>query len=199
MANCFDVISKSVLQNCTAQEAAGFTGRAVILQWIDNPTITVSATNSNMITSIELPALKKGIEVDNANFIDPFSGSNYTANTDDGSRKILKSFTFKVPLRGSEVSRKLLEGMFFDNFGGSGAIVVAEKIVNGVGKYSVIGYKSPFLINQDGLKQDEYADGAAFILTGSCKERAIEVELFDTDIATTKTAFEALLDNCYNV
>jgi len=199
MANCFDVISKSVLQNCTAQEAAGFTGRAVILQWIDNPTITVSATNSNMITSIELPALKKGIEVDNANFIDPFSGSNYTANTDDGSRKILKSFTFKVPLRGSEVSRKLLEGMFFDNFGGSGAIVVAEKIVNGVGKYSVIGYKSPFLINPDGLKQDEYADGAAFILTGSCKERAIEVELFDTDIAKTKTAFEDLLDNCYNV
>lgn len=199
MANCFDVISKSVLQNCTAQEAAGFTGRAVILQWIDNPTITVSATNSNMITSIELPALKKGIEVDNTNFIDPFSGSNYAANVDDGSRKILKSFTFKVPLRGSEVSRKLLEGMFFDNFGGSGAIVVAEKIVNGVGKYSVIGYKSPFLINPDGLKQDEYADGAAFILTGSCKERAIEVELFDTDIATTKTAFEDLLDNCYNV
>lgn len=199
MANCFNNIAKSVLQNCTAQEASGYTGRAVILQWVDNPVIVVDALNSNMLTSISLPVGKKGIEVDNSNFIDPFSGSNYAANTDDGSRKIAKTFVFKVPLRGSEVSKKLLEGMFFNNFGGSGAIIVAEKIVNGVGKYPVIGYKSPFLINPDGLKQDEYADGGAFILTGGCKERAIEVELFDTDIATTKEAFEDLLLNCFNV
>ena len=198
MANCFDEISKSVLQDCTAQEANGYTGRAVILQWKDNPDIAVNALNSNMLTSIELPTGKKGIQIDNTNFIDPFTGSNYAANTDDGARKILKTFVYKVPLKGSAVSKKLLEGMFFNNFGGSGAIVVAEKIVNGVGKYPVIGYKSPFLINPDGLKQDEYADGGAYILTGSCKERAVEVELYDTDVATTKAAFEALLANCYN-
>jgi len=198
MANCFDNISKSVLQDCDAQDAAGFTGRAVMLQWKDNPDITVNALNKNMLTSISVTAPAKGIEIDNTNFIDPFSGSNSAANTDDGSRKVLKTFVFKVPLRGSAASRGLLEGMFFDNFGGSGALVVAEKIVNGVGKYPVIGYKSPFLINPDGLKQDEYADGAAYVLTGSCKERAVEVELFDTDVETTKAAFEALLANCYN-
>lgn len=198
MANCFEEISKSVLQDCTAQDAAGYTGRAVILQYKDNPVIAVDANNPNMLTSIAVTTPKKGIQVDNSNFIDPFTGSNFAANTDDGARKILKTFVFKVPLKGSAASRELLEGMFFNNFGGSGAIVVAEKIVNGVGKYSVIGYKSPFLINPDGIKQDEYADGGAFILTGSCKERAIEVEMFDTDIVTTKADFETLLTNCYN-
>ena len=192
--NCIEKITLQIEEDCNAPNVGGYTGRGVLIQWADNPTIVVDATNKRRISSITLPEHAKPIRIDNVSFINPFTGSNAAGNTDDGRRKVLKTAVIKVPLRGAGVSQDLLEGMFTGNFEGQGAILILEKqFKGGDGSYEVIGYESPFLINPDGISRDEYVDGGAYILTGSTKEIGIEYSLFDEDFETTKGMFETLL------
>lgn len=193
MSNCTEKITLNIEAGCDTPNVGGYTGRGVLIQWADNPTITVDATTKRRFNSITLPEGATPIKIDNVSFINPFTGSNAAGNTDDGRRKVLKTAVIKVPLRGANVSRNLLEGMFTGNFEGQGAILILEKQFKwGDGSYEVIGAESPFLINPDGISRDEYADGGAYILTGSTKEIGIEYTLFDEDFATTKTLFEEL-------
>lgn len=192
MSNCIEKITLDIAEDCNNPNVGGYTGRGVLFQWADNPTIVVNAENKRLLT-IGPSGDVLPIKIDNVSFINPFTGSNAAGNTDDGRRKVLKTAVIKVPLRGAGVSRDLLEGMFVGNFEGQGAILVLEKqFKGGDGSYEVIGYESPFLINPDGISRDEYADGGAYILTGSTKEIVIEYTLFDTDYQTTKEAFDIL-------
>ena len=202
MSTCVNNIINSVLSNCLQPNVPGYTGRAVILQWADGISTTFLVDNRRIITSIGLAVGSTGkpIAVDNVRFVNPFTGSSSAGNVDDGSRKILKTFSLKVPLRGANVSTNLLEGMFIGNFRGQGAIVIIEKqFKGGDGSYEVIGWESPFLINPDGLTRDEYAEGGAYILTGSCKEEVVEYVLFDTNYSTSKADFDALWNAAWNI
>ena len=193
MSNCTEKITLNIEASCDTPNVGGYTGRGVLIQWADNPTITVDATTKRRFNSITLPEGATPIKIDNVSFINPFTGSNAAGNTDDGRRKVLKTAVIKIPRRGADVSQNLLEGMFVGNFEGQGAILILEKQFKwGDGSYEVIGAESPFLINPDGITRDEYADGGAYILTGSTKEIGIEYTLFDEDFATTKTLFEEL-------
>lgn len=196
--DCAAAISASLQEECEQPLVGGYTGRAVMIQWSIAPTFTVDATNKRMITAINLGESGKGIAVNNLQLLSPFTGSNKAGNTDDGRRKILKTFSFSALVRGSKLTSQVLEGMYFGNGDGQGFVIVAEKVDRcGDGSYEVIGYEDPFMLNDDGVTQDEYANGGAYILTGSCKETAFEYTFFDTDLATTKTAFEELLENTY--
>ena len=191
--NCIGKITLDIAETCATPNVGGYTGRGVLLQWADNPIITVDAENNRILGSISLPEGASPILIDNVSFMNPFTGSNTAGNTDDGRRKVLKTAVIKVPLRGANASKNLLEGMFVGNFEGQGAILILEKqFKSGDGSYEVVGYESPFLINPDGITRDEYADGGAYILTGSTKEIGIEYTLFDEDFATTKTLVEEL-------
>lgn len=195
MSNCIEKITLNIEESCDTPNVGGYTGRGVLIQWADNPTILRDASNKRILTSISLPEGASPIKIDNVSFINPFTGSNAAGNTDDGRRKLLKTVVIKVPRRGANVSLNLLEGMFTGNFEGQGAILILEKQFKGRdGSYEVIGYESPFLINPDGISRDEYVDGGAYILTGSTKEIGIEYVLFDEDLETTK----ALFDNLYS-
>ena len=195
MNNCIEKITLDIAEDCNTPNVGGYTGRGVLLQWADNPVITVDASKPRLLASITPPEGVEPIKIDNVSFINPFTGSNAAGNTDDGRRKVLKTAVIKVPLRGAGVSQNLLEGMFTGNFEGQGAILILEKqFKGGDGNYEVIGYESPFLINPDGISRDEYADGGAYILTGSTKEIGIEYTFFDTDIEKTKGLFENLYD-----
>ena len=191
--NCIKKIELPIVEDCDKPNVGGYTGRGVLIQWANNPTFVVSAENKRMIQEIILSIDRTRIRIDNVPFMNPFTGSNAAGNTDDGRRKVLKTVVIKVPLRGAGVSQYLLEGMFTGNFEGQGAVLILEKqFKGGDGSYEVIGYESPFLINPDGITRDEYADGGAYILTGSTKEIGIEYTLYDEDFATTKTLFEEL-------
>ena len=182
-------------EDCDNPNVGGYTGRGVLIQWADSPAFTVDAGNRRRIKGITLPNGVTPIKIDNVPFVNPFTGSNAAGNTDDGRRKTLKTVVIKVPLRGADVSQNLLEGMFTGNFEGQGAILILEKQFKGDdGAYEVIGYESPWLINPDGISRDEYADGGAYILTGSTKEIGIEYTLFDENSETTKQLFEGLFD-----
>jgi len=199
---CVNNIVRSVLSNCTNPNVGGYTGRAIILQWADGISTTFLAGNRRIITSIGLAVGSTGkpIAVDNVRFVNPFTGSSSAGNVDDGSRKVLKTFTLKVPLRGAAVSADLLEGMFIGNFRGQGAVVILEKLFKGGdGSYEVIGSESPFLINPDGLTRDEYTEGGAYVLTGSTKEEVIEYTLFDLNFQTSKADFDALWALAWNI
>lgn len=194
MSNCIEKITLNIEELCDQPNVGGYTGRGVLIQWADNPIIVVDAGNKRILTSISLPVGASPILIDNVSFVNPFTGSNTAGNTDDGRRKTLKTAVIKVPLRGALVSELLLEGMFVGNFEGQGAILILEKqFKGGDGTYEVIGYESPFLINPDGISRDEYAEGGAYMLTGSTKEIGIEYTLFNEDFATSKAQFEGLL------
>lgn len=195
MSNCIEKITLDIEEPCDQPNVGGYTGRGVIIPWAENPAITVDATNNRILSSISPSATDSSvIKIDNVSFVDPFTGSNAAGNTDDGRRKILKTAVIKVPMRGANVSKNLLEGMFTGNFDGQGAILILEKqFKGGDGSYEVIGYESPWLINPDGITRDEYVDGGAYILTGSTKEIGIEYTLFQEDFATTKELFDTLL------
>lgn len=195
--DCAAAISASMQEECGQPLVGGYTGRAVMIQWSIVPTFTEDATNKRMITAIDLGE-GKAIALNNLQLLSPFTGSNKAGNTDDGRRKILKTFSFSALIRGAALTSNVLEGMYFGNGDGQGFVIVAEKVDRcGDGSYEVIGYEDPFMLNDDGVTQDEYANGGAYVLTGSCKETAFEYTFFDTDLATTKTAFEALLANTY--
>ena len=191
--NCIEKITLDIAEDCPTPNVGGYTGRGVLLQWAETPTFTVDAENKRIISGITLPENVRSIRIDNVPFVNPFTGSNAAGNTDDGRRKVLKTVVIKVPLRGAGVSQDLLEGMFTGNFEGQGAILILEKqFKGGDGSYEVIGYESPWLINPDGISRDEYADGGAYILTGSTKEIGIEYTFFDEDYETTKGLFDEL-------
>ncbi len=193
--NCIKKITLDITEDCNTPNVGGYTGRGVLLQWADNPVIVFNAINKRNLASITPAEGITPIRIDNVSFINPFTGSNAAGNTDDGRRKVLKTVVIKVPLRGAGVSQYLLEGMFTGNFEGQGAILVLEKqFKGGDGTYEVIGYESPWLINPDGISRDEYADGGAYILTGSTKEIGIEYTLFAGELTPTKPIFDALYD-----
>ena len=72
-----------------------------------------------------------------------------------------------------------------------------KKDKNGDGSYVVIGSEQGLKANADGIFRNEYENGGCVVATMSTVENFFEVTLFDTDYATTKAAFEALIAVAY--
>lgn len=192
--SCIKDVAASIAKNCDKPQVGGYTGRGVLIQLSDAPTFTVSADNPRTINGISLAEGKKAIAIDNV-WSEPFSGSTTASNADNGRIGFTKTFAFRIPLRGSDVSRDIVEPLSASALGF--VAVLEKKDRSGNGSFEVVGYQNGLTTNADGISRDEAANDGDISVTMSTSEPWFEVVLFATDYASSLEAFEALLAKAY--
>lgn len=192
--SCAAQVAANIAKDCNTPMAAGYTGRGVMIALADAPTIVVSAQNPRTLTSITMAQGKKTIVIDNV-WADAFSGTSKQSNADAGRTQYGKTFAFRIPLRGADASKNIVEPLSQAPLGY--LVILEKKDRRGLGSYEVIGYCQGLQANADGIVQNEAENGGDVVVTMSCQEEYFEVDLFDTSYATTKTAFETLMAASY--
>lgn len=189
---CFGTVSSSISQNCSSPIVGGYTGRGVLVDLSLNPTWTVDQTDNHIISAIAFPVSMTGakfIAIDNV-WTDAFTGSTTALSGDNARPEFTKTFTFRIPRRGSDVSTEFVEPLVFSPLGYAAVLEKMDRIGNG--SFEVIGYRKALKVNSDGVSRNEYENGGDITVTMSTNENWFEVVYFSTDYATTLTAFEAM-------
>ena len=187
---CTSAVAANIVKNCTTPIVGGYTGRGILVPLDKAPTFSVSAGNPRTLTAIAMGGTNKFIAVDNV-FTDPFAGTTKASNGESGSIKHAKTFAFRIPQRGSDISRDIVEALEQSPLGFVAVLEKKDRVGNG--SFEVIGYQDALKVNADGVTQDETANDGATNVVMSCSEPFFEVVLFDTSYATTLAAFEAML------
>ena len=189
---CTSAVAASIVKNCTSPIVGGYTGRGILVPLDKAPTFSVSAANPRTITAIATQVGQKFIAIDNV-FTDPFAGTTKASNGESGSIKHTKTFAFRIPQRGSDISQNIVEALEQSPLGFVAVLEKKDRVGNG--SFEVIGYQDALKVNADGVTQDETANDGATNVVMSCSEHFFEVVLFDTSYAITLAAFEEMLSN----
>lgn len=194
IVSCATAVAKSIQPNCTNPITGGYTGRAILIP-VGEPTIAITQSSSNprIVEAIE----KADSQVDMANiigvsnlYITPFENSNKASNGDNGVITFTKTISFHLPQRGAGIAKDIVEPLAKSALG---YLCIAEKKDKvGDGSFEVIGLLQGLKVNADGVAQDEATSNGDTIITMSCVETWFEETFFDTDYATTKSAFDEL-------
>jgi hypothetical protein len=194
-ASCAATMADNIAKDCAKPLAGGYTGRGVLIDLADAPTITRDNSNPRIITGITLAAGKSLAVIDNAFTPQPLNGSNSQSNTDDGMMKHRKTLVLTIPKRGGQASKEIVEPTYQSPLGY--LAVLEKKDRNGDGSFEVVGSEQGLVANADGIVRNEYENGGCTIVTMSTNEVNFENVLFATDYETTLAAFEALLAKGY--
>lgn len=189
--SCVASIADNIAKDCAQPLAGGYTGRGVLIDLADAPTLTRNANNPRIIEGITLANGKKLAVIDNAFSPTPLTGSNSQSNTDDGMMKHRKTLVLTIPKRGGKASKEIVEPTYQSPLGY--LAVLEKKDRNGDGSFEVVGAEQGLVANADGIVRNEYENGGCTMVTMSCNEVNFENVLFSTDYETTLAAFEALL------
>lgn len=187
---CTSAVAANIVKNCTTPIVGGYTGRGILVPLDKAPTFSVSAGNPRTLTAIAMSGTDKFIAVDNV-FTDPFAGTTKASNGESGFMKHDKTFALRIPQRGADISRDIVEALENSPLGFVAVLEKKDRV--GDGSFEVIGYQSALKVNADGVTQDETANDGATNVVMSCSEHFFEVVLFDTSYATTLAAFEDML------
>ena len=194
-ASCAATMADNIAKDCAAPLAGGYTGRGVLIDLADAPTLTRDGSNPRIITAITLGVGKSLAVIDNAFSPQPLNGSNSQSNTDDGMLKHRKTLVLTIPKRGAAASKEIVEPTYQSPLGY--LAVLEKKDRNGDGSFEVVGAEQGLVANADGIVRNEYENGGCTIVTMSTNEVNFENVLFATDYETTLAAFEALLAKGY--
>lgn len=187
---CINEVAANVVVNCAHPIVGGYTGRAVLIPYTANPVLTQDTQNPRIINAIAIDEGKHVVMVDNV-MPTPFDGSSKQSTAENGRPSFIKTFAFRIPLRGAVASKEVVEPLLNS---AQGYLCVAEKQDKvGHGSLEVIGALQPLKTNGDGISQNEGENDGDITVTMSCTESWYEVELFDTDYQTSKKAFEDLI------
>lgn len=196
MASCVGNIAGNIGLNCDHPIEGGYTGRGVLIPMEAVPVLTKDAQNPRIISAIAIAQNAKVVLIDNEGSA-PFDGSATTGNNETGFVKFTKTLAVKMPERGADFAAKVIEPLVKS---GRGFIAVLEKIDRvGDGSFEVIGSTSPMKVVDPATvtRTDNSATGGAWAATLQSSEIYAECVLFDTDYATSLTAFEALLAKAF--
>lgn len=191
MASCVSNIAGNIGLDCQNPIEGGYTGRGVLIPMEAVPVLTKDAQNPRIISAIALASGAKVVAVDNEGSA-PFDGSSTTGNADAGFTKFVKVISVRMPERGAEFAKDVIEPLVKS---GRGFIGIFEKVDRvGDGSFEVIGAQSPLKVTDPStVTRQENANGGAWVANLQSTELYAESVLFDTDYATTLTKFEALL------
>lgn len=195
--SCAAKIAANIQQDCNKPLVGGYTGRAVIMSAIDfeRAEVVLSATNPREILSIVLPpdGSVMAYTIDNV-FAAPFTGSTTAGNNENGRNGYLKTLSVRVPMRGADVSKDVIEPLVKDP---NGFVVIAEKRDKvGDGSYEVIGYQNALRGDIAGVTRDESANGGDWIVPLTTVEKWAEVTLVGSaeTYESAKKEFEGVLN-----
>lgn len=183
---CLGVISDNLSQDCDNQRVAGYEDVALIMNRsdIDWTAVTYDATNKRIVKSIAMLQNKTPYVVYNPRPNPaPFNGTNSTFNADNSRYdKTVQCYYEGI---GGAAAMNVVEPLK----AGSYVMLLQRKDHRGDGSFQLIGFES-------GLKataqvQDE--ETGYWLMTMTTNEPSADVSFFDTNYATTKTAFDTLL------
>ena len=193
--SCAANIAASIIQDCNRPLVGGYTGRAVIIPTSDwaRAEVVVDADNPRKIMSITLPpdGSAMAYTIDNV-FATPFTGSTTAGNNENGRNGYLKTLSVRVPMRGADVSRDIIEPLVKD---ADGFVVISEKRDKvGDGSYEVIGYQNSMRGDIASVTRDESANGGDWIVPLTTIEKWAEVTLVGSadNYDSAKKEFEGL-------
>lgn len=191
MASCVSNIAGNIGLDCQNPIEGGYTGRGVLIPMEAVPVLTKDAQNPRIISAIALASGAKVVAVDNEGSA-PFDGSSTTGNADAGFTKFVKVISVRMPERGAEFAKDVIEPLVKS---GRGFIGIFEKVDRvGDGSFEIIGAQSPLKVTDPStVTRQENANGGAWVANLQSTELYAESVLFDTDYATTLAKFEALL------
>lgn len=192
---CAASIAANIAIDCAQPIAGGYTGRAVLIPYSVAPTIVTNAQNPRKVESITLPTSAKVVVVDNV-FADPFNGSNTTGSNDTGRGQFVKTFAFRIPLRGADVSRDIVEPLLSSAGGFLAVIEKNDKTPDG--SFEVVGLLQPLKTDASTIARTESENGGDITAQMVCTEQYFECTLFaGNTYAANLQAFEDLLAKAF--
>lgn len=192
--SCAGALAANIAKDCSHPMTGGYTGRGLLIPLSNTLTWSVDANNPRIITGLTMGQSDKLAVVDNV-WPSAYDGSNTQSNTDSGRIQYGKTFSFRIPLRGGQVSEDIVEPLADAPLGY--VAILEKKDRRGDGSYEIVGYCQGLMVNGDGILRNENENGGDIVVTMSCQEQYFEVAFYDTDYATTKSAFETLMASAF--
>lgn len=186
---CSSALADNLASDCDNPRIAGYEQIGVIFNRsdVDWANLSVDAGNPRIIEAIAAASGKKPFALyNNKNNPLPFDGTNTTYNSDTDQYD--KTLQFYFEGIGGAVSANVVEPLK----GGEYIAILQRKDHRGDGSFQVFGYQSGLKANAE--VQDETT--GYWLITMACSEPSAEIAYFDTDYATTKAAFDALVALC---
>lgn len=193
-ASCAGKLAANIAKDCDHPQVGGYTGRGLLIPLRNTLIFAVDASNPRIITGISMGSGEKLAVIDNV-WPSAMDGSSTQSNVDSGRLQYGKTFTFRIPLRGAGVSKDIVEPLADAPLGYLAVLEKKDRV--GDGSYEVVGYGQGLQVNGDGIVRNENENGGDIVVTMSCQEQFFEVTFFDTDYATTKSAFENLMGSSF--
>ena len=193
-ASCAGKLAANIAKDCDHPQVGGYTGRGLLIPLRNTLIFAVDASNPRIITGISMGSGEKLAVIDNV-WPSAMDGSSTQSNVDSGRLQYGKTFTFRIPLRGAGVSKDIVEPLADAPLGYLAVLEKKDRV--GDGSYEVVGYGQGLQVNGDGIVRNENENGGDIVVTMSCQEQFFEVTFFDTDYATTKSAFEHLMESSF--
>ena len=192
--SCAGNLAANIAKDCAHPMVGGYTGRGLLIPLTNTLTFAVDASNPRIITGINMAAGDKLAVIDNV-WPSAFNDSNTQSNANGGRLKYTKTFAFRIPLRGADTSKDIVEPLVDSPLGYLAVLEKKDRV--GDGSYEIVGYGQGLTVNPDGIVRNENENDGDIVVTMSCEEQFFEVTLFDTNYTTTKAAFEALMTKSF--
>ena len=193
-SSCAGSLAANIAKDCAHPMVGGYTGRGLLIPLTNTLTFAVDASNPRIITGITMAVGDKLAVIDNV-WPSAFTDSVTQSNADGGRLKYTKTFAFRIPLRGADTSKDIVEPLVDSPLGYLAVLEKKDRV--GDGSYEIVGYGQGLTVNPDGITRNENENDGDIVVTMSCEEQFFEVTLFDTDYATTKAAFETLMASSF--
>lgn len=183
---CAQNLGANIAASCSNPPRPGFTGEGVLIDLGDvTPTIVVSNSDPRILTSIALASGDKCAVVDNV-WRDAMIAT-VTQNTENGRVTFDKTLPIRIPMRSADASKNIIEPLAKSRF--LGIFPTVDE------KFIVLGYYGKMQASEQ--TQSEGENGGDFATTLSVNEPYAVVELLDTDYATTKAIYDALVAKAF--
>lgn len=191
---CNDTIMHDIITSCENPIIGGYTGRAVLIPYKDAPVIVRDSVNNRKVKSITPAEGAKFVAVNNV-FADPFTGSNTAGNVDAGRPMYVKTIAIRIPRRGADISKDLVEAMAND---AQGYLLVAEKKDKTQdGGFEVIGLQTALRPDVTTIARTESENGGDIVVNLTTTESFFECTFVGSgsDYETALEEFNELYAN----
>lgn len=186
---CSAALADNIASDCDNPRITGYEQIGIIVNRadIDWANIVYVTGNKRIVKTFALLSGKKPYAIyNNKNNPVAFDGTNTTYNPD--TDKYDKTLQFYFEGIGGGAAKDVVEPLK----GGEYVAILERKDHSGDGSFQMFGMEVGLKANAQ--VQDETT--GYWLMTMPCSEPSAEVALFDTDYATTKTAFDALVASC---
>lgn len=183
---CLGVVTANLDTDCESPRVSGYEDVALLFNRsdIDWASVTTDASNPRIVKTLAVLENKKPYVIYNPRVNPaPFNGTNATFEQE--ANQYTKTVQFYYEGIGGAAALNVVEPLK----AGSYVVLLQRKDHRGDGSFQLIGYQAG--VTATAQVQDE--DTGYWLMTMTGSESFAEVSFFNTDYATTKAAFDALL------